>query len=145
MAATAAVMGSIGLVVVVLVTIAAIDTWTDVNDARRDFAEAQRHAQRKLEDFGVAAGDAMRRAQIEREIEKQGIQLVEFPEPVEIPEPPTFLEEAGGEILVAVIAGAFVVSSTLLARGSQLDQVPRNGWPKSRAELPQARGESARA
>jgi hypothetical protein len=128
----AAVMASIGLVVAVLGTVAAINTWIDVVDAQMDFREALRRAERRLEDFGAQSAAAVsRRAQIERELEAQGIQLVEvdgdagpeflrygdqlveLPGPVQIPKPPTFLEQSGGEILVAVlgaaIAGGFAV------------------------------------
>jgi hypothetical protein len=38
--AVAAVIGSLGLVIAVLGTIAAIDTWTDVDEARADLREA---------------------------------------------------------------------------------------------------------
>jgi hypothetical protein len=159
--ALASVIGSLGLVAAVLGTIAAIDTWTDVDNARTDFDDALKRlgteaedrtdfedALRRLATEAEEAGEGLtaisRRDRIVRRLETQGIQLVEvdgdaspeflrygdqlveLPEPAQIPKPPTFLEESGGEILVAVvgaaIAGVFLVWATLIGRRPQLDE-----------------------
>lgn len=142
--AIAAVMVTIGLVVAVLGTIAAINTWSDVDNAQADYSEALKRLAMEVEEAGAAFADVSRRAQIERELEAQGIQLVEvdgdarpeflrygdqlveLPEPVQIPKPPTFLEQSGGEILVvvsgAVIAGGFGVWAALIGRRPPQDE-----------------------
>jgi hypothetical protein len=124
MVAVAVAMASLGVVIAVLGTIAAINTWTDVDKARTDFQEAFKRVAMAAEQGSAALADLSRRVEIERKLEAQGIQLVEvdgdagpeflrygdqlvqFPEPVPIPEPPTFLEESGGQILVAVLGAA---------------------------------------
>jgi hypothetical protein len=161
-----AVMASLGLVVAVLGTVAAIKTWIDVVDAQMDFRETLRRAERRLEDLGATSAAAVsRRAQIERELEAQGIelvevdgdagpeflkhgdQLVELPEPVQIPEPPTFLEEAGGQILVAVsgalIAGGFLVWATLIGRTPKLDEATERRLTQIESQLAQTNEQSA--
>jgi hypothetical protein len=137
-------------------------TWTK----RERTSEKRRSgAARELEEFGATLADASRRAQIERELEAQGIQLVEvdgdprpeflrygdqlveFPEPVQIPEPSTFLEEAGGEILAAasgaVLAGVFLVWTTLIGRRPQMDEATERRLTRIESQLAQTNEQSA--
>jgi hypothetical protein len=116
--------------------------------------------------LAASAAAVSRRAQIERELEAQGIQfvevdgdtgpeflrygdqLVELPEPVQFAKPPTFLEESGGEILVAVlgaaIAGGFLVWATLIGRRPPLDDATEERLAGIERQLAQVDDQSAR-
>jgi hypothetical protein len=165
--AIAAVMVTIGLVVAVLGAIAAINTWSDVDNSQADYIETLRRAKKVLQGLeATSAAAASKRAEMERKLEEQGIQfveidgdsrpeflrygdqLVELPEPLQIPEPPTFLEESGGEILVAVsgaaIAGVFLVWATWIGRRPQLDEATEERLARIESQLAQADDQSAR-
>jgi hypothetical protein len=71
MVAVAVAMASLGVVIAVLGTIAAINTWTDVDKARTDFQEAFKRVAMAAEQGSAALADLSRRVEMSESLRRR--------------------------------------------------------------------------